>query len=183
MFYKPKFCCNCGEKIERIDWRLWTSRRFCSVCEIEQKGHELLPKVLIGVAVLFGIFGIGSFLQKPAAGGEVIGESAPVDIRSKRTVALEPRTLAPAESRTQGPGMERSSIEELRDPDVLPPVPTASKEQPRLRKIASDEPIYYCRAMTKKGKPCSRRVKSNERCWQHAGQPSAVPAPEDSDIY
>jgi len=35
------------------------------------------------------------------------------------------------------------------------------------------EPVYYCGAATKKGTPCSRRVKRpGERCWQHTGMPS-----------
>jgi hypothetical protein len=33
---------------------------------------------------------------------------------------------------------------------------------------------YFCGAVTKKGTPCSRRVKAPGRCWQHAGQPESV---------
>jgi hypothetical protein len=37
------------------------------------------------------------------------------------------------------------------------------------------EAAYYCGAATKKGTPCSRRVKRpGERCWQHQGMPSMV---------
>ncbi|HEU4509799.1 MAG TPA: hypothetical protein VFR78_16300 [Pyrinomonadaceae bacterium] len=32
-----------------------------------------------------------------------------------------------------------------------------------------EEKVYTCGARTKKGKPCSRRVKQPGRCWQHKG--------------
>ena len=32
-----------------------------------------------------------------------------------------------------------------------------------------EEKVYTCGARTKKGKPCSRRVKEPGRCWQHKG--------------
>src|SRR6185503_3962000 len=30
--YRPNFCCECGEKIVRLRWRVWTSRKFCDTC-------------------------------------------------------------------------------------------------------------------------------------------------------
>lgn len=30
--YRPNFCSECGEKIVRLRWRIWTSRRFCDKC-------------------------------------------------------------------------------------------------------------------------------------------------------
>jgi hypothetical protein len=30
--YRPKFCAECGEKIIRLRWRVWTSRMFCDDC-------------------------------------------------------------------------------------------------------------------------------------------------------
>jgi hypothetical protein len=30
--YRPNFCCECGDKIVRLRWRLWTSRKFCDTC-------------------------------------------------------------------------------------------------------------------------------------------------------
>jgi hypothetical protein len=32
-----------------------------------------------------------------------------------------------------------------------------------------EEKVYTCGARTRKGKPCSRRVKEPGRCWQHKG--------------
>lgn len=30
--YTPSFCCECGAKILRLRWQLWTSRKFCGKC-------------------------------------------------------------------------------------------------------------------------------------------------------
>lgn len=185
MFYKPKFCCNCGEKIERIDWRLWTSRRFCDVCAIEQKGYELLPRVIIGIAFLFGIFGIGSYFQDrtPVLSKSelnTVGAAGP-----KRTVAAESKRQ-PEQSEPSVYGLEggKKETQATAAQTTESPVAAATKEQPKIRNIASDEPVYYCGAMTKKGKPCTRRVKSsNQRCWQHAGQPSAVNTRKVPDVF
>ena len=182
MFYKPKFCCNCGEKIERADWRLWTSRRFCDVCEIEQKGHELLPRVIVTTAVLFGIFGVGSYFQGQDAATVKTGVVIPSG--SRRTVAMESKQQPiKAGPDTVGLDIGRGDLNGVTVSAAEPRVVLPSKEQPGIRKIASDEPIHFCGAMTKKGKPCSRRVKSNERCWQHAGQPSAAAERKVPDIF
>jgi hypothetical protein len=34
----------------------------------------------------------------------------------------------------------------------------------------SDSDLSYCGARTKKGTPCTRKVKQGMRCWQHTGQ-------------
>jgi hypothetical protein len=184
MFYKPKFCCNCGTGIERVDWRLWTSRRFCDVCEVEQKGQVLLTRLVFGSALLFGVFGVGSYFQghDPAAGNTkaiVLGDST-----RRRAVAMESKQ----ETTRVEPGsfeMEigRTDLNNVTETGEGPQIAAASKEQPAIRKIASDEPIYFCGAMTKKGKPCSRRVKSDVRCWQHAGQPLAAAARKEPDLF
>ena len=30
--YRPNLCCECGQKIVRLRWFLWTSRKFCDKC-------------------------------------------------------------------------------------------------------------------------------------------------------
>jgi hypothetical protein len=37
------------------------------------------------------------------------------------------------------------------------------------------EVVYICGARTKKGTPCSRRVRGPGRCWQHRGMPAILP--------
>jgi len=39
----------------------------------------------------------------------------------------------------------------------------------------SVEAAYYCGAETKKGTPCTRKVKGNVRCWQHTGMRAMLP--------
>jgi hypothetical protein len=50
-------------------------------------------------------------------------------------------------------------------------------EQPHPEKRTSDEPVFYCGAITKKGTPCTRRVKTKGTfCWQHAKSGQIAPA-------
>ncbi|MBD0325234.1 MAG: hypothetical protein ICV68_02320 [Pyrinomonadaceae bacterium] len=46
--YKPIFCADCGERIERDKWRLWTSRRFCEICE--KRLHRPLAYIIAVLA-------------------------------------------------------------------------------------------------------------------------------------
>lgn len=184
MFYKPKFCCNCGEKIDRVDWRAFTSRRFCDVCAVEQKEYELIPRVIVGVAVLFGIFGIGSYLtgSNPDV-APVRPQSLVVPPAKRAFVADLNGQPVPPRTDSSNPEVGRNEMQTGAVLKAERPENGASREQPDIRKSASDEPVYFCGAMTKKGKPCSRRVKSNQRCWQHAGQPSVVPARKLPDVF
>ena len=38
------------------------------------------------------------------------------------------------------------------------------------------EIVSICGARTKRGTPCSRRVRGTGRCWQHRGKPAMLPA-------
>ena len=181
MFYKPNFCCGCGEKIQRSEWGILTSRRFCDVCAIENQGHEWMQRVAVVLAFLVGLFGFGSYLKSgmmfaPAALNRPEQISVPVSETS-----LKPsRRTVPEESRILGsPGI--SSEDQTLRLNSGPRAPT--KEQPARQTIASDGPVYYCGAMTKKGKPCARRVKTKGRCWQHVGQPSALASHTSTDVY
>ncbi len=57
--YRPNFCCECGNKIVRLRWFVWTSRRFCDKCaRTFAKSNWLRPTITIVVfflgAVLLG---------------------------------------------------------------------------------------------------------------------------------
>ena len=53
--YRPNFCCECGEKIVRLRWFLWTSRKFCDKCfGAFVKSHWLRPSVTLLALFLFG---------------------------------------------------------------------------------------------------------------------------------
>ena len=95
MFYRPAFCCNCGEKIQREEWRLWTSRRFCALCETEHKGIDLIPRAVVLIGLLLTVFGFGSYLRRTGNPAE-----NPQLVRSTRPVA----NLKPAPPSSDGSG-------------------------------------------------------------------------------
>jgi len=172
MFYKPKFCCHCGEKIERADWRLWTSRRFCEFCETEFKGEQLFKSAFAAACLLIGALGMaGLFRQQQLPQTEA--SAAPKTYSKPATFA--PTVPASAEARNEKPSAPVTSNEEaIADSSGVEsyPVPAEAKtsEQLTRAKKSSDKPAYYCGALTKKGTPCSRRVRSKGiRCWQHDG--------------
>jgi hypothetical protein len=54
--YRPNFCCECGNKIVRLRWRVWTSRRFCDKCFLAfAKLRRLQPSLTICGLVLLGV--------------------------------------------------------------------------------------------------------------------------------
>jgi hypothetical protein len=179
MLYKPKFCCECGVKIERGDWRLWTSRRFCQNCEIDKKAHEWTGKIAAAGLILFGLFGIGSFLQTAEKPLKVMSApTAPGNSAKIRQVS--PSNDVQTRTQTAGNSNRVSNVNQSLKKESEP----KSAENPQLqlsaaseKKSDANEPVYFCGAQTKKGTPCSRRVKGGGRCWQHAGQ-AALLAPE-----
>ena len=164
MLYRPKYCCNCGEKIERDEWRLWTSRRFCALCETEYKPHDLLPRVVVICGLAFALFGIGSYLREP------VSEQRLATTTPRSTQKLKPATnniptgnsisTASALAVDLGAGESEKQI----------------NEQPQKEKRTSDDVVFYCGAITKKGSPCTRRVKTRGFCWQHAKTSQIAPA-------
>jgi len=54
--YRPNFCCECGNKIVRLRWRIWTSRRFCDKCFLSfAKSRWLQPSLTILGLVFVGV--------------------------------------------------------------------------------------------------------------------------------
>lgn len=169
MLFRPNFCANCGEKVERTDWGIFTSRRFCPVCESEFKGQDLIPRAIVGLSLLVGIFGIGGYLKSGSA------PASPLVTRQQTMLVSQPSKAnsaveAPVKTSQPPPAEVQSSLSVPRSVASQPPV----FQQPD-KKITVDEPSYYCGAETKKGTPCSRRVKGNIRCYQHKGMPAMLP--------
>ncbi len=177
MLFRPNFCANCGEKIERPEWFPWTSRRFCGVCEIEFKGQDLIPKVVVVFSLLVGIFGIGSYLKSGSSESDLQASRQPKKLYEQpASIAKMPPNVAaalpPAGPAFNGQPEQRDFSSTTGNRLLTPP----SKP-----KIESDEPVNFCGAETKKGTPCSRRVKGNTRCYQHIGMP-AMAVSGKSDI-
>ena len=56
-FQRPNFCCLCGNKIIRLRWYPWTSRKFCGVCGHRFRKEQFVqPLLAVGVLLLLGIF-------------------------------------------------------------------------------------------------------------------------------
>lgn len=152
MLYRPNFCCHCGEKIARAKWTPLTSRRFCDFCEIEQKQHDLIPRAAIVIAVLFGAAGLTTYLGRD---GESGASSVPAPKVRQMRADVQPKAVpSGAEANT-----DRSNA-------------VSNAKQRNVGANSSTEPVYFCGALTKKGTPCTRRVKTKGRCWQHPGQPA-----------
>jgi hypothetical protein len=150
MLYRPQFCCHCGEKIIRARWTPLTSRRFCDFCEIEQKQHDLIPRAAMCIAVLVGAAGVTAYL----AGGGPEPSRHPEEVQSRGSSRTLTEPTAPKSNVASSPA------------NVAP----VNIEQRGREKNSSTETVYYCGALTKKGTPCTRRVKTKGRCWQHTGR-------------
>ena len=177
MLFRPSFCANCGEKIERVEWRIWTSRRFCPVCESEFKGHDLIPRVVVGLGVLAGVFGFGSYLKSGSAASDSQA------LRQPRKVVEQTASAAQLSATNTAVPQQGNANSALTKPDgqnsASQPRTLAGPQAPadlQKPKTETGEPMYYCGAATKKGTPCTRRVKGNIRCYQHVGMPAMLPA-------
>ena len=165
MLYRPNFCCNCGEKIERLEWNLLSSRRFCVACASEHKAQDLIPRLAVGAGALALMFGLGSLWTGPGRAEPKAAESA-VGIRSSLPATDQVRSVGTVDA-TQT--------------DPLPVPNVQSPDQARIGSAATtagdrSTDKYFCGALTKKGTPCSRKVKAKgQRCFQHEGRPEAPP--------
>ena len=163
MFFRPSFCANCGEKIERADWGILTSRRFCQVCETEFKGQDLIPRAIVAGGIVLGIVGFSGYLRSGNATPSPVVQTSQQRPQSHSTE----RSATPAVQAV--PEVQSSMVQ----PKTL--AANASNSAPKA-KPETEEAAYYCGAETKKGTACTRRVKGNVRCFQHKGMPAMLPA-------
>jgi hypothetical protein len=181
MLLKPNFCCNCGAKIERAEWSVLTSRRFCEVCAVEFKRHEWLPRMVVIAGVLLGVFGVGIYMGGQGQPRPALLKPSENEPSRKLSVGAKQQSGIKDDERNSA-SPESPGTAEVR----LPPDPAgagSASVKPRVSTSAPAAQAFYCGAMTRKGKPCSRRVKTKGRCWQHEGQPSALVSPQRPDVY
>jgi hypothetical protein len=178
MSYTPKFCCECGEKIERTNWRLWTNRRFCQFCETNLGGRDLAYKVCFGILIVISIVGVGNFWRKPekdliVAQNQTISNST----NSGRNFAAQTNT---AQNTNQTIASPSNQTKEIAAPETKLPLSVSKPSQKitanenQTATATAQEIVYFCGARTKKGTPCTHRVRGG-RCWQHEGQPAMLP--------
>lgn len=168
MIYKPTYCCHCGEKIERTEWLPWTSGRFCDVCDKEFKFQERLPLIF---ALIFAIFGIGSYLKNG-------GESNSVALKQNKIAVLD--NTQNKEVAGNNNLTANAPVVKKNEPNNESSLPAntnkkASEKQKTEHAAAETDNVYFCGAETKKGTPCSRKVKGGGRCWQHTGREAILP--------
>lgn len=165
MPYKPKYCCQCGEKIERADWKFWHSHRFCEFCSTEYRIYDLILPVA-GFLSLLVLFAFSGYFQKSAKPVNVsLTQTAGFVSNSKKISAnqnaaptnlnIVPTTAQTDKNATlvKSPAAQTSSAK---------PLPSENAAEPA-------EKVDFCGAATRKGTPCSRRVRGGGRCWQHEG--------------
>ncbi len=184
MLFKPKFCCGCGEKIERLDWKPWTSRRFCQLCETEYGLYEWIPRVMFCLGLFFGVLGISFYWQKTekpiVALSHQMSENSPTANKNltnqMNSLALSANQNVQETAKLNGANSAQNVQKSLQTALLKQSSSqtTQTKQIEDSKKVAP-ETAYFCGAQTKKGTPCSRRVKNNSRCWQHVGQSAMLP--------
>ena len=179
MLYQPNFCCQCGTSIERIEWKLWTSRKFCENCEKDFRKEEWSPRIIVGIISLLGLFGFGSYLKTPekplnTTANQIALSSSNKIQNSKKELSSITNTVSNLEQNQTAmidtALQNKANRQVTQKPANLPKLKETSNSQ-----ISVTEPVYFCGAQTKKGTPCTRRVKNGGRCWQHSGQPAMLP--------
>ena len=108
--YRPNFCSECGERIVRLRWRAWSSRRFCDKCASRfRKGQLLQRATVIVVVLLFGVL-IGRswrpvVIPRVATGSQQGEPTAPPTVTVEQTYQCGARTKkgTPCSRRVHGP--------------------------------------------------------------------------------
>lgn len=173
MFYTPKFCCHCGEKIERPQKSFTDSGRFCDVCKHDFVWQRFAPKGFIALMALVGIFGVGSYWR---SGEKPLNVSARQftdnPANSGKTAANRPPQVSPNSNVQQSATANNVQVNGAQTPGLTSKKPV---ERLSVAPVPAEETVYFCGAPTKKGTPCSRRVRGGGRCWQHTGQAALLP--------
>lgn len=179
MSYRPKYCCQCGEKVERTNWRLWTNRRFCQLCETEYGVFDWIQKISFVVLFLIAIVGIGNLWRKPEK--ELVvrsNQTASTLQNANKNLTVQPNSSQnynSASIQSASVVKEIDSAVQTKQTAAVTPKQSELGKQFQGQTDAAQETSYYCGARTKKGTPCTRRVKNSGRCWQHVGQTAMLP--------
>lgn len=174
MLYQPNFCNNCGEAVERLDRKLWNSTRFCENCESEFRFIDWFPRIGVVISLLLALLGFGSYLKTPDKPLNVTNNQFTVAASNKNQTEKN-SNISKVQSQTNVTNVtlpNTSNIQNpLRDNTTLAAKPSSNLTTQNI----PEEPVYFCGAQTKKGSPCTRKVKGGGRCWQHTGQPAMLP--------
>ena len=156
--YRPNFCAECGSRIARTRWRLWTNRRFCANCAPRFRRAQILLPVIAGAA----LFSLGL-----AAGRAVRPNRPPLVVERGQLSPLPAATKT--DLQTSDTGTETDTAATPTPEPSYGPNGTATE-----RPTDPNEIVSICGARTQKGTPCKRRVRGTGRCWQHKGMPAII---------
>lgn len=155
--YKPNFCAECGTKLLRLRWHLWTSRKFCTDCARRLRKVRFAPALFAALALVSAGYVAGR-MRRPAPPPLIIERRSDLPLGDGVPGASTPQSST-SQSATTPSGIESRANS------------AASSGPP----TAIDAAVYTCGARTQKGTPCSRRVHGPVRCWQHQGRPAILP--------
>lgn len=179
MPYKPKYCCQCGEKVERDDWKFWTSRRFCQLCATEFGIHDWIPRIAFGIVALFALYGIRSYFQKPEKPPNLVSSQFAAAKPDGETNKTKTVAQVPSDAGVQNQSPPNNLNQPSKSPTTSATTANLKINRSEARSIETAEQqqqrVYFCGAPTKKGTMCSRRVRNGGRCWQHEGQAALMP--------
>jgi hypothetical protein len=128
--------------------------------------------------ILGGLLGIGSFLKGTEKPLNITANQLAVSSANKPQnakigpPAADSKESNPAVSQTVGANVAPPPNQGIATPKV--PLLAQTPKHPVLPN-QKEEPISFCGAQTKKGTPCTRKVKGEGRCWQHTGLPAMLP--------
>ena len=95
--YTPNFCSECGAKLLRLRWHIWTSRRFCSKCARRLWKERLVPALMVTI-VLLGSGYVTGRIQRPVPPPLTIERRSDSPLNDNDSVDTSSRQL-PTESR------------------------------------------------------------------------------------
>jgi hypothetical protein len=102
--------------------------------------------------------------------GRATRTHAPAAVFERNALDLT-RLPAPYSARARNASRDAASNSNPTKPEPAYGPDGTSNERP----TDPSEVVYICGARTKKGTPCSRRVRGPGRCWQHRGMPAILP--------
>lgn len=178
MSYKPKHCCECGDKIERANWGWSASRRFCELCGTNFKHLDWTPRIAVAASLFLTAVSIGLYFRRPEK-NILVSANQPQNIsananRNAVSPSDAPKQFAASTIAQQANANLTMTAKPATDAAAAKPLDKTKSTE--IQQRAAPETVYFCGAQTKKGTPCSRHVKQRgARCWQHTGQTAMLP--------
>ncbi|HLL71208.1 MAG TPA: hypothetical protein VK363_07230 [Pyrinomonadaceae bacterium] len=169
--YRPNFCAECGERITRLRWRAWTSRRFCDGCDRKKFRRGRIVWPLAACAALLGLGYVGGRAVRPAAPPLLIERGASNFVPRASPIAAASGTASDVTNNATNNATNDATNARDRNASAYGADGTEAE-----RPTDPAEVVSICGARTKRGTPCSRRVRGTGRCWQHRGKAAMLPA-------